>query len=300
MAKVLITGGKGFIGRYLSRMMRAEGWYVVDADHNELDVTRPETFDWLRGANFDAIVHLAALLMIDGNKYKPVDYFKVNTIGTFNVLEFCRKEGIPTLIYAMTHSDVNARGPIISPHCEHSFVTGSWENNSVPFISSKIAAADMIESYSLSGVIRGVILRLANIRGYGSRDEKYNCVFHQFIQKALRGESIEIWGDPPKTVRDLIYVKDVCSAIMAAISEESEEGYFNIGSGVGLTIEDEAKAILKVFGKEGSGLIYRSDIPEVRKTSCVFDTGEACLSLGWAPEYDYVQAMMDYKKEAGL
>jgi UDP-glucose 4-epimerase len=147
-------------------------------------------------------------------------------------------------------------------------------------------------------VIQGTVFRLANIRGYGSRDTYYNCVFHQFIQKALKSEPIEIWGEH-KTVRDMIYVKDVVAVISIALRSNKAHGLYNIGSGKGLTIEDEAKAIIKVFSPpdKPSGLIYRPDIEEVRKISCIFDISKAKRDLGWEPKYSYEEALADYKKE---
>lgn len=326
--KVLITGGNGFIAKYLKRAMDAIGWEFTAPSKEELDVTHPEDFIRFSVCHYDAVVHLAALLMIDG--HRASSYFDVNAIGTFNALEFCRVTKVKTFIYTMTHSDVNldfVHYPLSSdaPPC---FGTGSWEpaKNSIPFIASKIAAKEMVEAYDRQQALRGVVLRLANIRGYGSRDERYNCVFHQFIQKALNGEDIEIWGNPPKTKRDLIAVQDVCSAIIAAIQSQDAHGTYNIGSGIGLTIEQEAEAIIEVFSRwedlpempdvdvEGgkflgieartcykeSKIIHRPDIPEVRKVSCVFDIGKAMKDLHWHPRYSYAAGLRDYKKEMGL
>lgn len=302
--KVLITGAHGFVGVYLRAAMVEAGWDVTATSyhcHPCLDVTKPESFDAYRGQYFNAVVHLAALLMI--NKHKPEDYFKVNSYGTSNVLEFCRTEKIPTLIYAMTHSDTNAMDHVkatLRPYDPQIFTTGNWEDNSIPFIASKIAAADMIEAYNIKRVLRGVILRIANIRGFGSNDTKYNSPFHQFIKKATNGEPIEVWGNPPKTKRDFIYVKDVCSAIMAAIECQSAQGYFNVGSGIGLTIEDEIKFITQVFGNGRSKIVYRRDIPEVRKISCVFNIMKTKMVLNWEPKYSYVEGLLDFKQEAKL
>lgn len=295
---ILVTGARGFVGNYLIKDLLAIGCNVVAPNSSELDVSRPSDFDKYRNMHFQAVIHLAGLLMI--NQHKPEDYFRVNSFGTFNVLEFCRTEKISTLIYTMTHSDVNGMDHVKStlrPYDPQIFTTGGWEDNSIPFISSKIAAADMIEAYNRKHVIRGVILRVANIRGYGSNDTKYNSPFHQFIKKAKAGETIEVWGNPPKTKRDFIYVKDVCSAIIAAIECQSAVGYFNVGSGIGLTIDDEIKFITQVFGNGRSKIVYRRDIPEVRKISCVFNIMKTQMVLNWSPKYSYVEGLLDFKKE---
>jgi len=299
--KILITGGRGFIARYLARMMVEKGWHVAAPGREELDVRNRYHFERFNNIDYDAVIHLASLLMIDG--YDSDQYFLTNATGTFNVLEFCRQNKIPKIVYAMTHSDVNKCGNyLIDEYTEQHFGTNSFEHNAIPFISSKIAAADMVAAYHREKVLQGIILRLANIRGYGSRDERYGCVFHQFIQKAIKGEDIEIWGDPPKTVRDLIYIKDICNAFIAAVESDTAYGYYNIGSGKGMTIVDEAKAVIDVFStfrESKSKLVYKPEIEEVRKISCVFDIDRAKKDLGWEPKYSQIEGLEDYKREMG-
>jgi UDP-glucose 4-epimerase len=301
--KVLITGGHGFIARYLVRAITAEGWTVMTPGREELDVTNPSSIDsFFQDKKFkpDAVVHLAALLMIDGHHAQ--EYFRVNSFGAYNVLEMCRRSGIKKIVYAMTHSDQNKSPfPLVSEHEDYCvFGTNSFDpaHNAIPFIASKIAAMKMVEAYDREGVVQGISLRLSNIRGYGSRDTHYNSPFHQFIRKAIDGEDIEVWGDPPSTKRDMIYIKDVCSAFVAALKSK-EHGTFNIGSGMGYTIEDEVKEIIQVFGNplKTPQIIYRRDLPEVRKKNCIFNINKAVCKLGWSPRYDYRQGLFDFKKE---
>jgi len=168
----------------------------------------------------------------------------------------------------------------------------------LPYIISKIAGINFIEGYSRDYGIQGIFLRFPGIRGYGSRDTHYNCVFHQFIQKAIRSEPIEIWGEH-KTVRDLVYIKDVVAAIIGALKSKNAKGLYNIGSGKGMTIEEEAKAIIKAFSPPDnpSEIIYRPDIEEVRKRSYIFDISKAKRDFGYSPKYSYEEALIDYKKE---
>lgn len=297
---VLITGGRGFIGRYLVPMLKEAGHQPIIPD-SQFDITDQMSFVPLMNIQIDAVVHLAALLMIDG--HRPEEYFKVNSIGTYNVLEFCRKKGIRKFVYTMTHSDQNGTNGFISSTDPPNFKTGSWEHNSIPFIASKIAGQLMLEAYCRMGVFdKAYTLRLSNIRGYGSKDTKYNCVFHQFIQKAIKGEDIEIWGNPPKTKRDMIYIKDVVLAIITVLNlplPGREYHLLNIGSGEGLTIEEEAKAIIEVFSPHNkkSNLVYRKDVEEVRKIGQIFHPLDAWSVLSWQAKYSYRQGLEDYKIE---
>lgn len=309
---VLVTGSSGFIGKYLVRTLIEKGFRVLASSHNnvnkdyftkigadfcKLDVTNPDDFKLLP-KNIDAVVHTAALLRIDRNKYSPQNYINVNAYGTFNVLEYCRDIGTK-IIYTMTHSDIDAsKETIIKEETERCYNSLYGLDNVYPFIISKIAGADFVKAYDRDSVIQGIIFRLSNIRGFGSRDTRYNCVFHQMIMKAQKSEDIEIWGEHT-TVRDMIYIKDVINVIIKAIQSKSAHGLYNIGSGKGISIEDEAKSIIKAFSPSNnpSKLIYRPDIEEVRKKSTIFDNSKARKEFGWKPIYNYYEAMVDYKKE---
>jgi UDP-glucose 4-epimerase len=342
---IIVTGATGFVGRYLVDQLVADGVGVVATGKSErgkayckkagipfvlLDVTKEEDFNNLPKENVDAVVHLAALLSIDVAQWTAKDYLMTNALGTYNVLEYCRKSGSKKIIYAMTHSDVNrSKDLVITEETPREFGSTVGPGNTLPYIVSKIAAMNFIEVYtkedfekppktsenttkvykeetitrgksksSKEAGIQGIILRFPGIRGYGSRDSHYDTVFHRFIQKAIRSEPIEIWGEH-KTVRDLVYIKDVIAAIISALKSEKANGLYNIGSGKGMTIEDEAKAIIKVFSPPDNPpkIIYRPDIKEVRKRSYIFDISKAKRDFGYSPKYSYEEAMIDYKKE---
>lgn len=314
---IIVTGATGFIGTYLVDQLVKEGIEVLAVGKSktgeayyksrgipfmQLDITTEEDFDKLPKEGVEAVVHLAALLSID-IIWTPKDYFMVNTLGTRNVLEYCRKNDVPKVIYSMTHSDVNrADDMIITEKTPRKFAGG--RGFAREYIISKIGAMHFVECYTNEYGIKGITLRFPGIRGYGARfisfwhGKPQINTFYMFIQKALRGEPIEIWGEH-KTVRDLLYVKDAVSGIIAALKSENATGLYNIGTGVGLTIEDEAKAIIKAFSPPDnpSRLVYRPEIEEVEKRSYIFDITKAKKELGYSPKYSYENAMRDYKKE---
>ena len=314
---VIVTGAAGFIGRYLVDQLVKDGFGVLATARSQageqyyrklgipfawLDIAREEDFDSLPKRGVEGVAHIAALLSIDIARHTPKDYLLTNALGTYNVLEYCRKNNVRKIVYTMTHSDVNrAKELVITEETPRQFGATIGLGNTVPFIVSKIAASTFIEVYDKDGLIQAIMLRLPGVRGYGSRDTHYNTVFHQFIQKAMRSEAIEIWGEH-KTVRDLIYVKDVTAAISKAFKSGKAHGLYNIGSGRGMTIEDEARAIVKAFSPphNPSPLIYRPDIEEVRKRSYIWDISKAKRELGWEPRYSYYEAMTDYKTEMEL
>jgi len=289
MKNVLVTGASGFIGRFATHEL-SKTFHVYPFDHKTLDITKPEDFNKIP-KGIDAVVHPAGLLSID--THKPMEYFKVNIGGTYYVCEFCRLNDIKTIIFIMTHSDVNRSDSVLISED----TPRKYGGPAVPYIISKTAALELIQNYGKEYGIRDVAFRLPGVRGYGSRDSFYNCVFHQFIQKAIHGEPIEIWGEH-KTVRDFVYIKDVTRAIELALLNDNAHGLYNIAIGKGHTIEDEANAIIDVFSsKENkSRIIYRPDIPEVRTRSYIFDIKKAEKDFGFKPKYSYRDGLVDMKK----
>ena len=311
---IIVTGATGFVGRNTVDQLVKDGFEVIATSRNEkgkeyykklgipfvqVDVSKPEDFDKLPQKDVEAVVHTAALLNIDIDKKTPRDYVLVNALGTYNVLEYCRKSGCKKIIYTMTHSDVNcAKEVIITEETPRQFGSRFGPESAIPYIVSKIAGVNFIEAYVRGTGMQGISLRLPGIRGYGSPDTHLNCVYYQFIQKAMKSEPIEIWGEH-KIKRDLVYIKDVVAAIIGTIKSKTANGVYNIGSGKGITIEDEAKAIIGAFSPPGnpSKIIYKPDINEVLKQSQIFDISKAKKDFGYNPKYSYADAMKDMKKE---
>ena len=315
---IVVTGANGFVGRYLVNQLIENNYEVLaitssalntqyfeekNIPYEVVDITDMELIeDRLPGTKVEAVIHLAALLRVEMGKYTPDQFLMVNGMGTYNMLEYCRKNKIKKFIYSMTHSDIDGSADtIISPETKREY-TSSYEDgeNVYPFIFGKMMGADLVLAYDRDRQIKnGLVYRISKIRGFGSRDTRYSCVFHNLIEKAMAGDDIEIWGKH-KTFRDMIYVKDVVSALIAGIEKEKDvHGLYTIGSGTGTTIEDEVKAIVNAFSLEGreSKIIYRPEIEEVRTKSTVFDISKAKKDLNWSPLYSYEEAMKDYKKE---
>jgi UDP-glucose 4-epimerase len=308
---ILVTGASGFIGSHMVGMLTELGYDIVATGtrnhgffdgrvmYRKMDITDPEEVEEVLKyiPAIDTVIHLAAALMIDDRS--AMEYYRVNDWGTANMLEWARRRGVKKFIYTMTHSDMNRSCSVyIDESSPSMFGPVNYGDSSLAFINSKVSGMNSVLAYNRDKILTGIILRLANVRGFGSRDAKYDCVFHQFVKKAMNSEPIEIWG-AHETKRDFIYVKDVCRAIWMASVSQMASGIYNIGSGRGLTIEDEAKTIIDVFSNpngQRSELIYRPDIEEVRKRSCIFKCEKAYRDFEWHPAYSYHAGLSDMKK----
>jgi len=313
---IIIFGGSGFIGRYLCCELKRQGrdpLCVGKSDRAkdfcrangipflQVDINNKEDFRKLPTRDIEAVVHLVALIV----ELNPTTEQLLQNIifGTYNVLEFSTGARVPKIIHTSTHKvycDLWRPEclPIRTDHGPH------FSGHASPYILSKLAAERLVQYYHEEYGMDGMTFRLTGVKGYGEiigslgADGSYKkSAIETFIEKAIRSEPIEIWGQHTAR-RDHIYVKDVVSCIIKAISTKGKSGVYNLASGKGVTIEDEAKAIVEVFSPPDrpSPLIYKPEI-EDRTPSWVYDISDTVKAFSWEPQYGYKEMIQDYKNE---
>lgn len=315
--RILVFGATGYIGRYLccrlkemGREFVAIGRSNVVADFFKMqdiplvryDLENDGEFDHCLNVNSDdAIVNLAACLAEHETPVKR--FFDVNTIGTYRLLDLARRNGVRKYVMTTSHKVYND----VDTSDGHMIVETEalkYHGPHTPYIISKVAAENFVTYYSSDFGIRGVCLRLTGVHGYGEIlghldvDGHYRkSAWDVFFERALIGAPIEIWGDQ-KIKRDHVYVKDVVSAIIAAVDAEDVSGIFNIATGVGYSQYEEACALAEVFATtQKSKVVCRPELLGLSR-GYVYDISKAKEYLNWKPEFtDLVKMYRDYKKE---
>jgi UDP-glucose 4-epimerase len=317
---IVVIGAGGFIGTYLVDALMAEGLDVVAVDVNDvarehyasqgvsfvrMDITRPGDFDQLPSAGVDAVVDVACLQPVDVSEeaYEASEYIRVNVIGTLNILEYCRRSGAGKVIYTISHRGVQGlwdRGEVITEEATKALkFTGEYTMFSI----SECAAVDCVWHYAAAYGLQGVVLRLPPVFGYGPHLEGYRegkpvkAGFAVFIDRAIKGQTIELWGDVESS-RDIVYVKDVVSAIGLALAKEEASGLYNIASGVQASLRQEAEEIARVFSPEAnrSPIVFRPELPNAVEPFA-YDITKAGRELGWFPRYHLREMFEDIKEE---
>lgn len=316
---VIVIGATGFIGFYLVRYLQQAGYrvlavdkslndeakYLVDkgASFTAVDIVNEEEFDRLPEQGVRAVVNLACVQPASNADSDPATYIKVNVLGVANILKYCQRCNAGKLLHTISHRNIQGlweKGDLITEEAPRAIkYTGKFAIFSI----SESAAADLIEYHIQQHNMKCVIFRLPSVYGFGHHESAIvsgtiaKTGLGVFIENARSGRTIEVWGDSRKG-RDVIYVKDVVSAIALAIESKDACGLFNIASGKSLSLKDQVDSIVRVFAPLGKTLsvVYRPEISNSVE-ACSYDISKAARELGWSPRYSFSDMLSDYKLE---
>ena len=300
--KVLVTGGAGFIGRWVVKRLindSHEVWVLDNLSNgrvenlNELfvdsqalhiqigDIKNTETLHFLFRNNFDLCFHLAAGINVQESIDDPETVFANDTIGTFNVLEKCRENHVKMVFMStcMVYDAAHDANGITEKH---------RTKPTSPYAGSKIAAENMVMSYYHAYNLPAVILRPFNTYGPFQKSGGEGGVIAIFIKNKLEGKKICIFGDGTQT-RDLLYVKDCARFVVAAgYSEQANGQIINAGLGQDVSINLLADLIIR-DKKRIQHVPHIHPQSEIQKLLCNYD--KAKRLLGWEPKVSLEQGL---------
>ena len=230
--KVLVTGGKGFIGTHVVKALLDRGYTVTSYDQSNgydiLDVAKlEENIKWYKP---EWIVHLAAQVYLGPSLRNPQKDAMTNIIGTLNVLEGARKYGCHLLL--------SSSGAVYGNNYQ-------YPDPISPYGISKLTAEKYCQLYHKLYGLHTVIFRFSSVYGSGRAKTSVNLIVH----KALKGEAITITGDGCQT-RDFTHVRDVVDAILLAIEERLPSGIYDIGTGTSTSINELVTLIERLLGNK--------------------------------------------------
>ncbi|HEY9206269.1 MAG TPA: GDP-mannose 4,6-dehydratase [Candidatus Methanoperedens sp.] len=303
---VLVTGGCGFIGRWVvKRFLEDDACvHVLDdlsngrsenldefRDNRNLQLTIGDINDTalllkLYKNKFDICLHLAASIVVQDSIDNPKQTFKNDVIGTFNMLEESRKSDTKFVFMStcMVYDTAAAGGAISETHPT---------KPASPYAGAKIAGENMVQSYYYAYGLPTVILRPFNTYGPFQKSTGEGGVVSVFIQRELNKQVLNIFGDGKQT-RDLMYAEDCAEFVVkAAYSDDVNGEILNAGSGEDITINSLAAMICKdpVRIKHVKHIHPQSEIPKL-----VCDYSKAKDKLGWVPKTKLQKGIESVKK----
>ena len=264
--KILITGGAGFIGSHLARKLLDKGNQVTVLDNlstgnlkNILDLQKKQNFkliisdildsdrvDKLVSEN-DIIYHLAAVVGVKHVMENPVDTIRVNTLGSENVLHSCSKYNKKVLIASTSEVYGKAMKYNVNDNGLDEKNDSVFGNSSIrrwAYATSKSLDEFLSLAYYQEKQLPVIIVRFFNTVGPGQLGD-YGMVIPIFVQKALLGDPIPVFGDGNQK-RSFAYMGDVIEAIIKLMETDSAIGQvFNIGNEKEITINELADMIIK-------------------------------------------------------
>ncbi|SDH70380.1 UDP-glucose 4-epimerase [Pseudomonas panipatensis] len=235
---ILITGGAGFIGSHLADALLARGFRVRVLDdlstgkranlaaEVELQVGNVADAAAVRRAlaGCQAVVHLAAVASVQASVDDPVATHQSNFIGTLNLCEAMREEGVKRVLFASSAAvyGQNGQGTAIAEDLAKAPLT--------PYAADKLASEHYLDFYRRQHGLEPAIFRFFNV--YGPRQDPsspYSGVISIFTQRALGGQPITVFGDGEQT-RDFIYVADLVGLLVQALeAPQVADGAINVG-----------------------------------------------------------------------
>ena len=214
----LITGHRGLIGSHLKKRLDKDNECIGAIDIR--DGSDINNLNYMEGKKADIMFHFAAQCKINQAIKYPILPFEGNVRGTFNVLEYCRRNKIPKIM-------ISSSSRILSP-----------EKN--PYTASKVYGEELIKAYHECYGLEYIIIRPSTV--YGPCYDETGRLLHNFVVNAIKGKDLEIYGDMFKSL-DFTYIDDFIDGIMLAMNKWNED--YDISGGDERKILEVARMVVK-------------------------------------------------------
>lgn len=313
--RILVTGGAGYIGSHMVRLLAEDGHAVVTVDDLSAGfcdavlggefvkaslLDRAALADLFGSHRFDVVMHFAGSIAVGESVCDPAKYYQNNLVSTLNLLDAMRTHRVDKLIFSSTAAifGVPQYVPIDEKHPQAPIN---------PYGMTKWVTEQILRDYDLAYKIRSVSLRYFNAAGAwpdGSLGERHHPETH-LIPLALRAATgdlpeLTVFGTDYDTpdgtcIRDYIHVMDLCDAHRLALQHlnaDCQSRAYNLGNGQGYSVKDVIQIVERVSGKTVPiqyGPRRAGDPPHL-----VADAGKICTDWGWSPRFAALEQIVGH------
>jgi UDP-glucose 4-epimerase len=298
-ARAVVTGGAGFIGSNLARLLVQRSYDVTVIDDLSSGYPaniEPLDVEWIHAdvrddesvaravAGSEVVFHLAASVGNVRSIEHPLVDSSVNLLGTLTVLEAARRAGTRKVVFSSS-AGIFGELKVLPIAEDHPLDPDS------PYGVSKLAAEKMCLAYSKLYDLECVCLRYFNVYGPNQRYDAYGNVIPIFAHRIINDLPMTIYSDGEQT-RDFVSVHDVARANLLAARADSVTGAFNIASGTSITINELASLLAAA-----AGVGLRVEYAPPRKgdvRDSLGDISAARAALGFEPEVAIEDGLHEY------
>lgn len=288
----LIIGGAGFIGRALTTRLLADRWQVhvlarealvqpiVGAVYHVGSMADRDVVLPLLGS-CPTVIHAASGTTPGSSSRNPTAEVSENVAPTLGLLEIAREHPPERVVFLSSAGTLYADAPDVAdehlPPSAHSYHG-----------AGKIALEAFFRAFAWDTACRLVTLRPSNVYGPGQHSRRGFGFVRAALMCAIRGDTLEIWGDGT-AIRDFLYIDDLVDATVGALHAPETEGVFNVAHGSGHTLNNVVAMVGRVAGRPLK-VVHRpgrrSDLPIVS-----LDVSRIARQLGWRARIDLEEGL---------
>ena len=321
--RILVTGGAGYIGSHMVKLLLRHGHQVTvydnlstghrdavkEADFIEGDLRREgNAARAFEGRRIEAVMHFAASCYVGESVQDPAKYYANNVIGTLNLLEAMRAAKVQHLVFSSTCSTYG--DPVSLPMSED-----HPQQPVNPYGMSKLTAERAMADYARAYGLGTVALRYFNAAGcdpegeLGERHDPETHLIPLILREALRVRAggkpddtrLQVFGDDFDTpdgtcIRDYVHIADLCAAHLLALERLMGGGVsgfeaFNLGTGKGYSVKEVIETCRRVTGQDVRYRIAGRRAGDPARL--VASAARARTELGWSPEFNELSEIVE-------
>lgn len=267
--RIIVTGGNGFLGKYVcNELKNAE---VIVPRSSEFDLRKKEDIDKLLEVNPQVIIHLAATVGgIEANRRNPGRFFYDNAIMGIQLMEQARLKGVEKFVLVGTVCSYPNNTP--SPFKEEDIWNGYPEVTNAPYGLAKKMLMVQAQAYRQQYNFNAITLLPANLYGPGDNfDSTTSHVIPALIKKTLKAKydnkSLEVWGTG-KPSREFLHARDAARGIVLATEHYNEPEPVNLGTGQETSIKELVEVICDLCEFKGN-ILWNTEFPDGQPRRCL-------------------------------
>ncbi len=304
---VMVTGGAGYIGSHVVRLLHERGDSVVVVDDmsngiasrieglplERIDVSShtatEQVGDVIQRYSVDSVVHFAAKKMVGESVENPLKYYRENVTGLANLLEALTVHGVNRLVFSSSAAVYGLQDRLLVAE-EH-----VGPRPASPYGETKLIGEWMIDDVSAVTNLRAIKLRYFNVAGAGwpeLADTAVQNLIPIVLNQVENGQQSIIFGDDYPTddrtcIRDYIHVKDLAEAHVVALDAleagSNPQAVYNVGTGSGSSVREVIAALSDALGRPIDAVVGERRPGDPARL--VADVTAARQDLGWKAEY---------------